>query len=362
MKRLYMGLDLGWSGMRFEVRTEKNELVKRGGAPATPKGLCELLKRFKNWAWVQVAYEAGSQMYWVHRVIQEAGMESYPFHAKSFAIIVKSKKKTDKKDAHQIAKNAVKENLPERLVVAEGKEKELRDLLKEREARKKDLIALGNELHALAIAQGFRLKRRGGLSQSVEQWEKEIEQFEGEVKKRVMRLYRQALPIFQVLDEIEEEVQSKGKEGEFGEARRRLEQQPGLGFWTSTALLAWSGVDGARFASTRQAASYFGMVTATRESGDQERLGHITKEGPALVRKLMVQAAWAFIRSKEGRSSKWGRWFLEEVKRRPNQKKVLLIALARKLLTAAIACLRNQTTWDSNVLNKTQIPESKKLA
>jgi transposase len=288
---------------------------------------------------VLVAYEAGSQMYWVNEVIREMGMESYPFHAKNFVAIVRSKKKTDKKDAQKIAMQAVKENLPSQVVISTEDERELKEFLMEREARKKDLLALGNELHAIAISTGYRIKKRTKLGNSVKKWEEEIEKLEGRAKERAKRLFRQALVLLQLIEEIEEKIKSQASRGEYGEVRQRLTKQPGMGFWSATALIAWSGVDAAKFPTVRQGAAYFGMVTETRESGDKKRLGKITKDGPPLVRKLMVQSAWAFIRSREGRASQWGQWFLQEVKRRPNQKKILIIALARKLLSAAIACL-----------------------
>jgi transposase len=239
------------------------------------------------------------------------------------------------------------------VVVAEGIEKELRELLKEREVRKQDINALVNQLHALAIRTGIRLEQKSGLSQDPEKWKSAIDRLEAGSQAQANRLYLLALSLFQVLEEIEEAIKEKvNQKEEYGPIRLRLQKQPGIGFWSAVALLAWSGKEAERFPTPRQAASYFGLVTATRQSGDQNRLGKITKEGPPLVRRLMIQSAWAFIRSKEGRASRWGQWFLKEVKRRPNQKKILIVALARKLVTAAIACLKNHTQWDNRVLDQ----------
>ena len=86
-------------------------------------------------------------------------------------MIVKSKNKTDKKDAERIAKEAVKQGLPERIVIPEEGEKQLRDLLNEREGQKKTLTAQVNRLHALTVSEGLAIKK-GQLTEEAESWDR----------------------------------------------------------------------------------------------------------------------------------------------------------------------------------------------
>ncbi len=352
MRRLYMGMDFGWKSFRYEVRSGRNKVVARAGAPSTPEALREVLRKYAPHGRVTAAYEAGSQMYWIDRVVREEEQNSYPFHAAHFHLSVKSKNKTDKKDAEKITVALVKENLPPRVYVAGGAERELRERLSERGAYKKDLNRLGNRLHAMAIEEGFQLPKKS-LSQSLKHWEAALESFKKTRKeKAARRLYESALVQYQLLEEIEEEIDHLVKEGEMGKARKRLETIPGVGYWTAVGVLAWCGPRAARFAKSRQAAAYFGLTRSTYESGQISRPGHITKTGPPLVRKFLTQAAWAFVRSRAGQKSAWGKWQKKMTSKNKDLRKKATVALARRILTAAVACLRNETDWKPEVLKK----------
>lgn len=350
MSTVYAGMDFGWRSFRYEFRTSRNQVLERGGAPATAEALQKVLAKYASIGRVQVAFEAGTQMYWIDRVIQEVGCESYPFHAAHFHWLVKSKNKTDKKDAERIAEAAVKENLPRRVYVPVGVERALRESLKERASYQKELNAWGNRLHALAMGEGVDLGKRS-LCQSLAHGDAARAALAGTRQEaKAQQWYTVALHLFQLLETNEEQIRALVSEGEMGEARRRLETIPGIGFWSATGILAWSGPRASRFATGRKAAAYFGLTRSVYESGEISRPGHITKTGPPLVRKWLTQAAWAFIRSAEGRASAWGRWQTKMTSRDKDRRKKATIALARRLLTAAVACLHKETDWNPEVL------------
>jgi hypothetical protein len=52
-----------------------------------------------------------------------------------------------------------------------------------------------------------------------------------------------------------------------------------------------------RFQCGKQIASYLGLVPLEKSSGNQRRLGHITKQGNTLLRFLLVEAAQVTVRS-----------------------------------------------------------------
>lgn len=351
--KVYIGIDMGWKGFRYEVRDGVGRKIKMGGGVSTPEGLREVLQDYTKYPRVQVAYEAGAQMYWIDEVVKDVGMDSYAFHAADFALSVKSKNKTDKKDAEKIAKAAGKENLPPRVVVPPEAERALREQVKERKRWQKELSQGVNRLRALGIQLGFTLAKRG-LREKMENWDGALSRFQGtRYEKQAQRLYRQALVCFQLLEEVEEEWRASGNREEWREAREQLDSIPGIGEQIALALIAWCGPQAARFANSRHAASYFGLTGGVYESGSIHRERGVTKCGPPLVRSLMVQAAWAFLRSKAGRQSPWGEWFRKRTDtRNKSQRKKAVVGLARKILTAAVACLQNGTRWDAGVLQK----------
>ena len=98
-----------------------------------------------------------------------------------------------------------------------------------------------------------------------------------------------------------------------------------------------------RFGNAKAVGRYFGLVPCEDQSGDRNRLGHITREGPPVVRQLLAEAAWQAIR----RSSRV-RAFFERVRRDdPQRQKIALVATAHYLVRVMWAMMRHGTTWQS---------------
>src|SRR5215470_1410357 len=77
---------------------------------------------------------------------------------------------------------------------------------------------------------------------------------------------------------------------------QRLRTHPGVGSLTALAFVLVIG-DAERFRCGKQIASYIGLVPVEESSGERRRLGHISKEGSALLRFLLVEAAQVTVRS-----------------------------------------------------------------
>ena len=267
---LYIGLDCGWERFRYEVQDGRGRRIETGYGEMDPEALREVLSKYGTERKVTVAFEAGISLYWVDDLVRELGMESHPFHAGAYKVIVESKKKTDKIDARKIAEGARKDILPARVVVPQGKERELRRGVSERETWHKELVRWACRLRAHAVSHGLSLGRKS-LAKSEANWEAAMSQFEGPARETAMRMYRSVLPLFQSMEEVEEDIQEILEEESLSEASERLQTYPGIGPITAAAILAWTGVNAFRFVGGREAASYFGLVGSTYQSGKVER-------------------------------------------------------------------------------------------
>jgi transposase len=115
---------------------------------------------------------------------------------------------------------------------------------------------------------------------------------------------------------------------------------PGVGPRTAEALVAYVD-DIRRFGRVKSVACYFGLVPCQDASGDVNRLGHITGDGPATVRKLLCEAAWTAVRS-----NATVRAYFERVMRNdPQRKKIAIVATAHYLVRVAAALLRSGECW-----------------
>ena len=50
--------------------------------------------------------------------------------------------------------------------------------------------------------------------------------------------------------------------------------------------------DPRRLANSKQVGAYFGLVPAQDQSGDKNRLEHITREGSSVVRHYLTEVVW----------------------------------------------------------------------
>ncbi len=123
------------------------------------------------------------------------------------------------------------------------------------------------------------------------------------------------------------------------EGVRTLETIPGVGTRTAEAVVAHLG-DPARFRTGKQVSAYAGLVPVQYQSGESDRRGRITRRGPALLRKLLVECAWVMLRY-----NAWARAVYAHLSRGKARKKQAIVALARRLLVRCWAMLRDKAPW-----------------
>ncbi len=99
--------------------------------------------------------------------------------------------------------------------------------------------------------------------------------------------------------------------------------------------------DAKRFGRNKSIGSYFGLVPSQDASGGVNRLGHITRQGPATVRKLVVEATWQAVRLCPVIAN-----YFERVQRgSDDRKKIALVATGHYLLRVMLSMLRNGEVW-----------------
>ncbi len=126
-----------------------------------------------------------------------------------------------------------------------------------------------------------------------------------------------------------------------------LQTVPGVGPITSAAFRAALDTP-TRFADARAASSYVGLVPCAHDSGDRHHRGHVSKAGPPRTRWLLVQAAWAILRSSHPAVAPLRRW-AEAVARRRGRR-IAVVALARRLARILYALWRDGRPFDGHRL------------
>ncbi len=242
---------------------------------------------------------------------------SNPMRTKAIA---SAKVKSDKVDARVLAQLGAADFLPE-VWAPDEQTRELRRRIAHRSSLVRQRTRLRNQIHAvlarnlidLDVSDVFGHKGRRLLAGVV------LAAHERDQVDSALRLH-DALTA-----EIELAEQPLARRALDDEGVRRLMTIPGVGSITALSMIAVIG-DIHRFPSARNLVGYVGLDPRVRQSGERKaRHGHISREGQAHARGLLVEAAHCAIRTPGPL-----RAFHARVKERRGSQ-VALCATARKL-------------------------------
>ena len=119
-----------------------------------------------------------------------------------------------------------------------------------------------------------------------------------------------------------------------------LQTIPGVGPRLAEAVVALLD-DPKRFQHAKEVGAYIGMVPKQLQSGETMRLGHITHHCNRVVRALLVEVSWLWLRY-----NPWVRDVYERTRAgKAARRKIAIVAVGRRLLIRSWAMLRDQQPW-----------------
>lgn len=288
--------------------------------------------------------EAGLDGFWLHRVLEQEGIESHVVDAASIATPRRRRRaKTDKIDGEALLRAllAFKRGEPRvcaMVVVPSLEEEDRRRLCRERQTLLAERGAHTNRIKGLLFAQGVfdyepirrdRRKRlddlRTGNGRPLPphlrtQIKRELDRLELLLDQiKAVEVEQQAL--------LASQVSRSEPDTSAANVVAMLLAIKGIG--TQAAAVLW--VEGLcrTFANRRQVASYAGLAATPWRSGAVVHEQGLSKAGNPRLRTLMVQLAWLWLRHQP--QSELAKWFRARGER---GRKGLIVALARKLLVA----------------------------
>ena len=126
------------------------------------------------------------------------------------------------------------------------------------------------------------------------------------------------------------------------EDAKRLQQIPGIGPITATALISAIG-DGKQFKRGRDLAAWLGLTPRQHSSGGKDRLLGISKRGDAYLRTLLIHGARAVLKVAGNKEDPRSRWIQNLCGRR--NKNIAAVALANKNARIVWALLTKKTDF-----------------
>jgi transposase len=208
------------------------------------------------------------------------------------------KRKTDRDDAQRLAQLYLLDQLPT-VTLPPATIRQWRSLIACRQGLVGRRVAVQNRIRALFVAQGLPAPRGAkawaatGLA-GMATWAKPLADCGAdELWRGLLELslteYRH---VCELIDQAETKLDALGKQRADVVL---LQTAPGLGPRTAETVAAYLH-DAPRFRTGKQVSAYGGLVPRQHPSGEMDRRGRITKRGPALLRKMLVECAWCMIR------------------------------------------------------------------
>jgi len=265
----------------------------------------------------RVGIEATVNAQWFEKVLRENHHELWVGDAAEIRAMRVRKQKTDSRDALHILNLLVTNRFP-RIWIPSAGERDVRQLVRHRHKLVRIRTSVMNQLHALAIGQGLcrkqKLWSKAGRMEALV-----LDPWAQRRRHDLLELLDQLNPWIAELDRaVTEEVQSRPE-------AVHLMREPGVGPVTALAFVLTIGPVG-RFQRSKEVVSYLGLNPSEESSGGRQRLGSISKQGNAMVRHLLVEAAQA--------ASKFDpelRRDYERLRFRRGNSGVAKVAIARKL-------------------------------
>jgi transposase len=286
---------------------------------------------------VRVGMEASGQARWFERLLAELQFELWTGDAAAINAKRVRKQKTDGQDAQLILRLMLKDDFPQ-IWVPSWENRDLRQRLWHRHRMVQARTRIMNQLQAVALNEGLRCKKRLWRDTGREQLESfKLAPWASRRRRDLLELLDRLTPTIAELSAAIEQEIKKCRDAQ------RLQTHPGVGALTALAFVLIIG-RAERFECGKQIACYLGLVPLEKSSGNQRRLGHITKQGNSLLRFLLVEAAQVTVRSLPEWRSKYCHLALRR------GRKIAKVAMARKLAVRLYWMMRKE--WDYEQLRK----------
>jgi transposase len=331
---LYVGLDIHTKHISVCVLNQDGKVYRRDQVRQVDQLVC-ILERLPDR--FEVCFEASTGYGTFFELLSVRACRVVVAHPGLLKLIFRSKQKNDRRDAEKLAKLLYLGEVPA-VHVPSADVRAWRELITFRDKLVQKRTRAKNGIRALLRGLRLAAPRKPGIwTRKGLTWLKQLEFSQPLQALKRDLLVQEIETLSQQLARLESGLSKYSRDNV---AVWQLRSIPGVGLRTAEAVVAFLD-DPHRFAHSKKIGAYFGLVPSQDQSGTMNRLGHITREGCAVVRHLLVEAVWQALR----RSTKV-RAYYERIQRNdPERKKIALVATAHYLVRVMWALLKNGTLW-----------------
>jgi transposase len=346
---LYLAFELGWDGWKLAFATElaDNPRLRNVGGRQLQGVLQEIAKAKKRFGLpddvsVRTCYEAGRDGFWLHRFLQNQGIDNQVVDSSSIEVKRQGRRrKTDRLDAGMLLNRLIRWHQGDKKVwsvvqvpsVADEDRRQLhRDLLELKAERTQHVNRIKGLLAGCGLAVPSITAEFPKVLAQLRTWDGQP--VPAELQRRLGREHeRWQLVERQIKDQENERARRirTSKDKTMTKVRQLLRLR-GIGA-NSAWLYVMEFFGWRRISNRKQLAALAGLAPTPYQSGDCEREQGISKAGNRRLRTMAVEIAWCWLHYQP--ASALSQWYTTRfAKGSSRQRRIGIVALARKLLVA----------------------------
>jgi transposase len=334
-KKWKLGFSDGKGSQVREVSIAAGDLDRVGKEIEKAKARFGLSERVE----VRSCYEAGREGFWVHRALEEMGIQNIVVDASSIEVNRRQRRaKTDRMDVKKLVWQLIRHGRGEHVWsvvrVPRREAEDHRQLHRGLEVLKEERKQHRVRIQSLLFTQGIDVKVGRKFLEKLDRfrcWNGEA--LPDPIKRRIRdeyhRLQLVEVQIKEIKGEQAEQMRAEQKNAAL-EKVHRLQQLMGIGMGSSwifvMELFGWR-----QFQNRRQVAGSVGLTPTPYDSGESRREQGISRAGNRRIRKLVIEIAWAWLRFQP--QSKLSQWYEQRfAKAGPRMRRIGIVAMARRLV------------------------------
>jgi len=298
-----------------------------------------LLKRYDACREMSMVYEAGFIGFYLYRRLTEAG---YKCIITPPVLVPRSgsKVKTDKRDAQKLA-SYLAAGILKSIYVPPAEVESDRGVIRRRAQLVKNQTSCKGRIKSFLYLRGITSPKgiRKHWSNAYLSWLEELEFSSASDQFTFSQLIKSYHRIREDIVEVTGYLKTLSKDPHYSRYYHRLCALKGIGLITAMTYIL-EIYDFARFQKSTHFSSFLGFTPSQHSSGGHVHLGHISRQGNAHLRRVLVECAWTVIRYDPHLRDKYQR-----IGSRGTNGKKAIVAVARSLAVRLRRCLLDETDY-----------------
>ena len=291
----FIGLDVHAETIAVAVAEPNGEVRSVGVIPNRPESIRKLVKKLGPPEQLRVCYEAGPTGYVVYWQLTALEVACQVVAPTLVPVKAGDRVKTDRRDALKLARSYRAGDLTA-VWVPDAEHEALRDLVRAREAAKKDQLRARHRLGKFLLRQGRRPSTpMAAWTQRHLTWVKTVHFAHAAQEATLLDYLHEVEHVADRIARLEHAIDEavKAAPERLRAVIDALQALRGIALVSAATIMSEVG-ELSRFTKPRQLMGYSGDVASEDSSGPRTRRGGITKAGNAHLRRIVVEAAWAY--------------------------------------------------------------------